>query len=90
VIFTWDPRKASVNLRKHGVDFREAATVLDDPLSTTFPDDEHSHSEHRFVTIGRSAAGRVLVVIHLEVGDTIRVISAREAARRELRFYEEN
>lgn len=88
--FTWDPRKASANITKHGVDFREAATVLDDPLSTTFPDDTHSDSERRFVSIGRSATGRVLVVVHTEVGDTIRLISAREATRREQKFYEEH
>ena len=88
--FTWDPQKASANLKKHGVDFREAATVLDDPLSTTFPDNTHSDSERRFVTIGKSAQGRNLVVIHTEAGDTIRLISAREATPREQRFYEED
>ncbi len=88
--FTWDPRKASANIKKHGVDVREAATVLDDPLSTTFPDDTHSDSERRFVSIGRSATGRVLVVIHTEVGDVIRLISARGATRREQKFYEED
>jgi len=78
VTFSWDPHKASANLKKHGVDFREAATVPDDALSTTFPDDEHSDAERRFVTIGKSAPGRVLVVIHTDTVDTIRIISARE------------
>jgi hypothetical protein len=68
VTFTWDPDKAAANLTKHGVDFREAATVLDDPLSTTFPDEEHSLSERRFVMVGRSARGRVLVVVHTDEG----------------------
>ena len=64
--------------------------VLDDPLSTTFPDEEHSSSERRFVTVGRSARGRVLVVVHTDVGEATRIISAREATRAEQKFYEEN
>jgi uncharacterized DUF497 family protein len=70
VIFTWDIRKAAANLKKHGIDFREAATVFDDPLSTTFPDQDHSESELRFLTIGQSARQRILVVAHTEEGDT--------------------
>jgi hypothetical protein len=58
VIFSWDPRKAAANLRKHGVDFREAATVFDDPFSTTYPDVDHSVWERRFVMIGVSAPKR--------------------------------
>jgi len=64
VKFTWDPAKAAENLRKHGVDFREAATVFDDPLSTTFPDADHSTGEQRFLIIGMSALDRILVVSH--------------------------
>jgi uncharacterized protein len=90
VIFTWDRRKAAANLKKHSIDFREAATVFYDPLSTTFPDDEHSDLEQRFLTLGRSARGSVLVVAHTEENDTIRIISARSATRREMKFYEEN
>lgn len=86
---TWDAKKRSSNLRKHGVDFEEAATVLADPLSTTFPDPDHSQGEHRYVTIGTSAAGQLLVVAHADAGDDIRIISARGAGRRERRFYEE-
>ena len=88
--FTWDPSKADQNLKTHGVDFREAATVFDDLLSTTFPDVDHSVSERRFLIIGQSALGRILVVSHIETGDTIRIISARAVTRRERRFYEEN
>ena len=88
--FTWDPKKAEENLKKHGVDFREAATVFDDPLSTTFPDADHSSGERRFLIVGMSALGRILVVSHTETGDTIRIITARAATRRERRFYEEN
>jgi uncharacterized DUF497 family protein len=64
VIVEWDPAKAAGNRRKHAVDFREALTALEDPLSTTYPDPEHSVDERRFVTIGASARGRVLVVAH--------------------------
>jgi len=90
VKFTWDPNKAAENLKAHGVDFREAATIFDDPLSTTFPDVDHSAGERRFLIIGMSAFGRILVVSHTETGDTIRIISARSATRRERRFYEED
>jgi len=90
VIFSWDVRKAAVNLKKHGIDFREAATIFADPLSTTFPDQDHSESEYRFLTIGQSIPGRILVVAHTEENDTIRIITAREATRREQSFYEEN
>lgn len=89
MIFTWDPRKAAANLRKHEVDFHEAATVLDDWLSTTFPDSDHSRGEPRFVTIGMSGRQRVLVVVHTEEGETVRIISARPATRHERSFYEE-
>jgi hypothetical protein len=87
VTFTWDPNKAEENLKTHGVDFREAATVFDDPLSTTFPDIDHSVGERRFLIIGLSALGQILVVSHTETGDTIRIISARSATRHERRFY---
>jgi uncharacterized DUF497 family protein len=90
VIFSWDVRKATANLKKHGTDFREAATIFADPLSTTFPDVDHSEHEDRFLTIGQSIRGRILVVAHTEEGDTIRIISARKATPREQSFYEEN
>ena len=88
--FTWDPGKAEQNLKAHGVDFREAATVFDDVLSMTFPDIDHSVGERRFLMIGQSVPGGLLVVSHTETGDTIRIISARAATRRERRFYEED
>jgi len=88
VQFEWDRTKAAANLRKHRVSFQEASTVLHDPLSTTFPDPA-SEGEQRFVTIGTSALGRLLVVAHTDRGDTIRVISARRATRRERGFYEQ-
>ena len=89
MIVEWDPRKASTNLRKHGVDFHEAASVLDDPLSTTFPDPDHSLEEARFLTIGASPSGRILVVAHTDRGDAVRLISARRATPRERKFYEQ-
>ncbi|MFN0166238.1 MAG: BrnT family toxin [Bryobacteraceae bacterium] len=88
--FTWNPAKAASNIRKHGVGFREASTVLDDPLSITFPDSEHSGTEQRFLTLGSSAHSRLLVVAHTEEGSTIRIISARKSTRRERNFYEES
>ena len=90
VKFTWDPKKAEQNLKAHGVDVREAATVFDDPLSITFPDVDHSVGERRFLIIGMSALNRILVVSHTEDNDTIRIISARTATRPERRFYEED
>jgi len=89
VILEWDPEKAASNLVKHGVDFHEAGTVLDDPLSTTFPDPDHSIDEHRYLTIGSSLSGRILVVAHTDRGEAIRLISARPATPSEQRFYEQ-
>jgi uncharacterized DUF497 family protein len=88
VLITWDPNKAAVNLDKHGVDFQDAATVFTDPLSTTFPSQDHSESEARFLTIGESTKGELLVVAHSEEDELIRIISARRATRQERRFYE--
>lgn len=87
--FEWDPEKAAANVRRRRVSFNEAATVLEDPLSTTFPDEAHSEREMRFVTVGVSQRGRLLVVAHTERNDTIRIISARRATRREREFYEQ-
>jgi uncharacterized protein len=87
--FQWDSNKDTANQRKHGIGFREAATVFYDPLSTTFQDYDHSASEQRFVTIGMSAQGRLMVIAHAEHGDTIRIINARPVTQRERKFYEE-
>ena len=89
MVFILDPRKAAANLKKHGVDFREAVTVLDDTLSTTFPDTDHSGLEPRFLTLGVSRRNRVLVVVHTEEDELIRIISARRTTRQERKFYEE-
>jgi uncharacterized DUF497 family protein len=89
--FTWDPRKAAANIRKHGVSFAEASTAFADPLSITVPDPDHASDETRFLLIGRSRRERVLVVVHAERDESeIRLISARLAGRRERRTYEED
>ena len=90
MIVEWDEAKATKNRRKHGVDFHEAVTTLEDPLSTTYPDPDHSVDERRFVTIGLSAKRHVLVVAHADRGSAVRIISARLATPRERRFYEDN
>jgi uncharacterized protein len=87
--FEWDPQKADSNLKKHGVSFPEAATVLGDALSITYYDPDHSVKEHRFITIGMSRSGKVLMVAHTDRGDTVRIISARKTTRGERKYYEE-
>ena len=87
--FEWDEKKATSNSRKHGVSFAEAATVFADPFSLTIRDPAHSQEEDRFATLGTSHRGKLLVVVHTERGDNIRIISARPASRRERRTYEE-
>jgi len=89
VEFEWEPEKAAANVKRRGIAFSEAGSVLEDPLSTTFPDESHSEDEARFLTIGASRLGRVLVVAHTERNDKIRIISARRATRREREFYEQ-
>ena len=86
--FEWDVRKARTNFAKHGVAFEEAATVFGDAAALTIPDPAHSAAEPRFVTLGRSVGGKMLVVIHTERGDNLlRLISARPASRKERRQY---
>jgi uncharacterized protein len=87
--FEWNPEKAALNLEKHSVSFQEAATVFNDPLSTTFPDPDHSIGENRYVIIGLSSFRQLLVVSHTDRGEKVRIISARNATRQEKRFYEE-
>ncbi|HLB75352.1 MAG TPA: BrnT family toxin [Sedimentisphaerales bacterium] len=87
--FEWDSQKADSNLKKHAVSFQEAASVLGDALSITYPDPDHSARENRFITVGMSRSGRVLMVAHTNRGDNIRIISARKTTRKERRYYEE-
>ena len=85
--YEWDAQKERANLSKHGISFAEAP-VFGDPLAGTIPDPDHSEGEERVVTVGYSARNRLLVVCHAEAGDTIRIISAREATSHERKTYE--
>jgi uncharacterized protein len=87
--FAWDPSKAARNLRKHGVSFREAASVFQDDLSISVPDPDHSAEEDRFITVGVSMHNRLLMVAHTDRKGLIRIISARELTPRERTQYEE-
>jgi len=86
--FEWDNSKAVGNLLKHGVSFEEGKTVFDDPYYIDFYDPDHSQEEHRYIMVGMSQQQRLLVVSYTERGDTVRLISARLATRREQRSYE--
>jgi uncharacterized DUF497 family protein len=88
VEFEWDANKAALNLSKHGVSFAEAMTVFGDPFEAMITDPVHSGAELRFVSIGISAASRLLVVAYTERERRIRIISAREPTPRERRQYE--
>ena len=86
--FEWDPAKAAANLEKHGVSLEAAATAFGDPLSITIGDPDHSYDEDRFVLIGQTSAGILVVVAHADRDETIRLISARMATKHERRDYE--
>jgi hypothetical protein len=90
LLFEWDPKKARLNIKTHGVSFDEASTAFRDPLSQTIDDPLHSSDEERFVLIGRSISGRLLVIVHTDRGERIRIISARLATKKERLRYEEN
>lgn len=91
--FDWDPEKARRNMLKHGVAFDEATTVLADPLALTLFDEDHSDQEDRWITLGSTTTGRLLVVVHTfdERGNRayVRIVSARSATGREQRQYRE-
>jgi uncharacterized DUF497 family protein len=94
LLFEWDENKARENLKKHKVSFEEAKTVFNDPLLITFPDEEHSENEKRYISIGTSATSKILLVIHTEREASeetliIRIISCRQATASERRTYEE-
>ncbi len=88
--FEWDDEKAERNLQKHGVTFEEASTVFGDPLARTIHDPLHSEEEDRYVNLGQSQRGRLLVVVFTDREERIRIISARVATRRERKKYEED
>ena len=87
--FEWNPDKAESNYEKHGVSFEEAATIFNDSLSVTFPDPDHSIGESRYIIIGVSRFGQLLMVAHTDRTKTIRIISVRKATRPERKFYEQ-
>ena len=84
--FEWDPEKAEANRVKHGVSFEEAASVFLDLDYLALPDTQHAD---RFIALGYSKLARLLVVVHCERGERIRIISARRATRREHDAYEQ-
>ena len=87
--FDWGTNKAAKNRRKHRVAFEEAASVFDEPMFITVVDDDHSVDEERYITIGVSSQRRLLIVEHADRDGQIRIISAREATKKEERFYAE-
>jgi len=87
--FEWDEEKAKTNLKNHRVSFDEATTVFSDPFSITIPGPDHSADEQRYIDIGSSDRGRILVVVYTERGTNIRIISCRKATPTERRRYEE-
>lgn len=92
LIFEWDASKAQTNLKKHRVSFEEAKTVFNDPLLLTYPDEIHSKTEERLISIGYSSQRRLLLVVHTERDEEnellIRIISCRRATASERRTYE--
>ena len=90
LIFEWNFEKAQANVEKHGVTFDEASTAFEDALSVTIPDPLHSQDEGRFVLLGYSHRDRLLVIVHTDRDDRVRIISARPATKRERRHHEEN
>ncbi len=87
--FEWDEEKAAANLADYKVSFDEAKTVFDDPLYVDFYDPDHSYDEHRYLIVGKSRQGRLLIVSYTERGDAVRLISAREVTSAERKAYEE-
>ena len=86
--FEWDPRKEGLNLANTASALSKLQRFFGDRSSLTIPDPEHSQTEERYITIGRAFTGKLLVVVHTERGNNIRIISARRASRRERKFYE--
>jgi uncharacterized protein len=92
--FEWDPDKANANVAKHGINFEQAATVFLDPFAVTIADEEHSEAEARWITLGKDAADRYVLVIHTfqwlaDDRGRVRLISARRPTRTKIRGYEE-
>jgi len=83
--FEWDPKKAAINLKKHGIEFAEAVSVFNDSHAVTI--DDPDFDEERFVSIGMDAFARLLIVVYTYRGDAIRLISARKAEKHERKQY---
>jgi len=90
LLFEWDEEKAAANYLKHGIQFDEACSAFQDPLSLTILDPLHSDDELRYILIGVSIALRLLVVVHTDRGDKVRIISARKANAKEARYHVDN
>ena len=90
ISFEWDDAKAASNLKKHRVSVDEAVTVFGDSLAITFPDTDHEDGEYRSRTYGMSSSGRLLVVVHTERRNNVRIISARKATKYEKNIYEKD
>ena len=88
--FEWNDKKAKSNLIKHKISFEEASTAFGDNLSITIEDPLHSDNENRLILIGKSSNNKTLIVVHIEQTDSIRIISARKATKKEQIFYEES
>jgi uncharacterized protein len=88
--FEWDDEKAISNLKKHDVSFEEGATIFNDPLLASIVDPDHSEREERYISMGISVQGRLLVVAHTEREERIRLISCRKATSAERKTYEKN
>jgi len=88
LVFEWDRKKATQNLRKHKVSFDEAKTIFNDPDELMISDPDHSDEEERLISIGLSVDKRVLLVCYTESNSTIRIISAREAELSETTMYQ--
>jgi len=86
--FEWNSTKAQLNFSKHGISFEEASTIFGDPLSITSPDPDHSEEEARWISIGVSTNFKPIVVVHTDRAETLRIISARLATKRERECYE--
>jgi hypothetical protein len=90
LLFEWDPNKAKENIETHGISFDEGSTAFGDTLSLAIYDPLHSEEEDRFILIGNSHRNRLLVIVHTERAENIRIISARKATKKERKQYEEN
>ena len=89
ISFEWDARKATSNVRAHGISFEEAQSVFYDEFAIQYFDEEHSGTEDRFILLGVSGLARLLVVVHcVREAETIRIISARRATKTEGMYYE--